>query len=273
MGHIALAFAPEDTAHLTDAKMREVTEQYMRLMGIANTPYIISRHLDKVHQHVHIAFSRVDNDGNVIDDRHDYKKNETVCKQLTLLHGLHLAKGKEHVNIDRLRKDDKAKYEIFLLMKRLLEECRSWGELQSKLSAEGVAMVIKRNPRTGVPQGISFCKGEFKYKGSKIDKSMSYSKIDRRLDQNARMTYDSGRRVSYRRWSAVATGAFTAPPNVGRRMASAVSQTAANILSQPTTPMGGHSSGGGAVYGGKRRKRWEEMTDEEKEAASRGLKI
>ena len=43
----------------------------MERMGIKNTQFFIAQHFDKEHPHVHIAFNRIDNNGNTISDRHE----------------------------------------------------------------------------------------------------------------------------------------------------------------------------------------------------------
>ena len=105
--HISLDFAHEDTPRLTDDMMAEIAREYMRRMGITDTQYIVCRHTDKEHQHLHIVANRVDNNGNTISDRNDAVRNVAVCKTLTREYGLHFAKGKEKVKRDRLRGKDK----------------------------------------------------------------------------------------------------------------------------------------------------------------------
>jgi len=55
VGHIALSFSKEDEPHLTDRAMAGIALDYMERMGIRNTQYLIARHFDKEHPHVHIA--------------------------------------------------------------------------------------------------------------------------------------------------------------------------------------------------------------------------
>ena len=110
--HISLDFAHEDTPKLTDSLMAEIAREYMKRMGIVNTQYIVCRHTDREHQHLHIVANRVDNDGNTISDRNDAIRNVAVCKALTREYGLHFSKGKVNVKRDRLRGKDKVKYQI-----------------------------------------------------------------------------------------------------------------------------------------------------------------
>jgi type IV secretory pathway VirD2 relaxase len=76
VGHIALSFKPEDAPRLTDAFMARLAEEYLELMGIRNTQFIVVRHHGTDNPHCHIVFNRVNFDGKVISDSNDFKRNE-----------------------------------------------------------------------------------------------------------------------------------------------------------------------------------------------------
>ena len=179
VGHIALSYSAEDAPKLTDEKMVQLAQEYMREMKITDTQYIIVRHQDREHPHVHIVFNRIDNNGKTISDRNDMYRNEQVCKKLKAKHGLYFAKGKEHVKQCRLREPDKSKYEIYNTVKDEIGKSRNWQQLQTKLAEKGIGIHFKYRGQTGEVQGISFSKGEYTFKGSEIDRSFSFSKLDK----------------------------------------------------------------------------------------------
>ena len=179
VGHIALSYSPVDAPKLTDGKMVQLAQEYMREMKITDTQYIIVRHQDREHPHVHIVFNRIDNNGKTISDRNDMYRNEQVCKKLKAKHGLYFAKGKEHVKQCRLREPDKSKYEIYNTVKDEIGKSRNWQQLQTKLAEKGIGIHFKYRGQTGEVQGISFSKGEYTFKGSEIDRSFSFSKLDK----------------------------------------------------------------------------------------------
>ena len=47
VGHIALSFKPEDKDKLTDGMMTKIAMEYMELMGIKDTQYLLARHFDR----------------------------------------------------------------------------------------------------------------------------------------------------------------------------------------------------------------------------------
>ena len=179
VGHIALSYSPVDTPKLTDEKMIQLAKEYMREMKITDTQYIIVRHQDREHPHVHIVFNRIDNNGKTISDRNDMYRNEQVCKKLKAKHGLYFAGGKEQVKQHRLKEPDKSKYEIYTAVKNEIGKSRNWQQLQERLAEKGITVRFKRKGQTDEIQGISFSKGEYTFKGSEIDRSFSFSKLDK----------------------------------------------------------------------------------------------
>lgn len=179
--HISLDFAHEDTPKLTDGLMAEIAREYMRRMGIVNTQYIVCRHTDTEHQHLHIVANRVDNNGNTISDRNDAVRNVAVCKALTREYGLHFSKGKVNVKRDRLRGKDKVKYQIHDAVKAALPRCGSWAELCDRLAEQGIGTSFKFDRRNDSIVGVSFTKDGLSFSGSRIDRSMGFYKLDKLL--------------------------------------------------------------------------------------------
>lgn len=184
IGHISLSFSGQDLPRLTDELMVRISREYMMKMGIRDTQYIIGRHHDKEHPHVHIAFNRIDNNGRTISDRNDRYRSERVCKELTRKYGLYFAEGKEQVNTDRLKELDRTKYELYFLLKTEVGRCGDWDTLIASLRKQGVEVRFKHKGRTDGIQGVVFGKNGYSFNGSKIDRQFSYSKITAALNRN-----------------------------------------------------------------------------------------
>lgn len=59
VGHTVLSFAPLDLLRMSNEYMHKLVLEYMEWMEIRNTQYLIVRHYDREHPHVHIVFNRV----------------------------------------------------------------------------------------------------------------------------------------------------------------------------------------------------------------------
>ncbi len=184
VGHIALSFSKEDEPRLTNRAMVSIALEYMERMGIRNTQFLIARHFDKEHPHVHIAYNRIDNDGNTISDRNERLRSTRICKELTLKYGLYMSNGKENVKRDRLKEPDKTKYELYDILKAEVGRCGNWDVLVANLKSQGVEVHFKYKGQTNEIQGIIFTKNGYRFNGSKVDRRFSYSKIDTALQRN-----------------------------------------------------------------------------------------
>lgn len=186
VGHISLSFSVQDSPKLNNEWMAQIAREYMEKMGIKDTQYIIGRHFDKEHPHIHIAFNRIDNNGKTISDRNDRFRSEKICKELTAKHGLYFADGKEKVKEHHLKEPDKTKYEIYQALKAETTRCRDWKTLLSHLKMQDIDVRFKYKGNSQEVQGIIFEKNSYLFNGSKVDRSFSYSKIDFALQQNDR---------------------------------------------------------------------------------------
>ena len=186
VGHISLSFSAQDSPRLSNKWMVKVAREYMEKMGIKDTQYIIGRHFDKEHPHIHIAFNRIDNNGKTISDRNDRFKSEKICKELTTKYGLYFANGKEKVKEYRLKEPDKTKYEIYQALKTEIARYKDWKNLLVHLKKQDIDVRFKFKSNSQEVQGIIFEKNGYHFNGSKVDRGFSYSKIDFALQENNR---------------------------------------------------------------------------------------
>lgn len=180
VGHISLNFAPEDTPKLSDRVMADIAKEYLRRMGIVNTQYVVFRHHDKPHAHVHIVYNRVDNDGNAMAGDQGFRKSARITQALTREYGLAFGKGKKKVNRPRLKGKDTAKYRIYDAVADAMKTCRGMEALKVALAAQGIGMNIVHNAE-GKAKGVVFTCDNISFAGYRIDRSMTYAKLCRSM--------------------------------------------------------------------------------------------
>lgn len=85
--HISLNFdASED---LQDDKLKEIAKTYMDQIGFGNQPYLVYRHYDSGHPHIHIVSLKVGPDGKRIDTQNIGKnQSEKARKEIEISFGL-----------------------------------------------------------------------------------------------------------------------------------------------------------------------------------------
>ena len=184
VGHIPLSFSPDDKQRMTDHFMERLVKEYMKEMKIENTQYIIVRHSNTNHPHCHIVFNRVDNDGKTISDKNDRYRNEKVCKQLKDKYNLTYGKGKENVNVQKLKGAEQTKYEIYHAVKVVLPKTMDWRQFEDALKQQGISIEYKLKGQTDEVQGVSFKKGKHSFKGSDVDRMFSYGKLNLQLSEH-----------------------------------------------------------------------------------------
>lgn len=182
VGHISLSFSPDDYDKLDDEKIAKIAKEYMRRMGIKNTQYVIFRHHDQPHPHIHIVYNRVNNEGRCIKGDTSYTKSAAITKALTRGYGLTFGKGKDKVRRERLIGKDAIKYRLYDEITAAMKESVTWDELRKLLATKGITFNFVKD-KDGSIHGMTFTdtRKNVAYAGSKIDHSLSFAKIDKQM--------------------------------------------------------------------------------------------
>ena len=186
VGHISLNFHADDKDKINDEKMVEIARKYKERMEIVDTPYIVVRHLDKDYPHCHIVFSRINNYGETISDKNDYERNKDICLDLTKEYGLHISDSKRQTNVNRLRGNEKIRYEIFNAVDAAWDDnsISTFSQFEAKLKASGVGVEYKFKRGSNEVQGIWYTRKGKRFPASKIDRRFSYGNVKAHLGKN-----------------------------------------------------------------------------------------
>ncbi|MGB3143575.1 MAG: relaxase/mobilization nuclease domain-containing protein, partial [Maribacter sp.] len=74
--------------HLENTSFYEVAKEYMEQMGYGEQPYVVVRHDDTKHEHIHIVSTTVKDDGSSINLSHDFRRNLATQKFIEKTFGL-----------------------------------------------------------------------------------------------------------------------------------------------------------------------------------------
>jgi len=95
--HITLNFDPQD--QLTNEMLQRISLAYMERIGFGDQPFLVYRHNDAAHTHVHIATVNIRPDGSRIDTHGiGWKLSEPARQQIEKEFGLVVAKGRNQSN-------------------------------------------------------------------------------------------------------------------------------------------------------------------------------
>lgn len=122
--HISLNFDPSETS-LTNEKLMQIADVYMQKIGFGAQPYLVYRHYDAGHPHIHLVSIKVKQDGSRID-MHNIGRNqsETARKEIEKMFSLVAAEGLKN-NIDKV-------------LKPINVQKVSYGKMQSKKAIAAV---------------------------------------------------------------------------------------------------------------------------------------
>lgn len=179
--HSILSFYPGENPG--DKTMVEIARKYLSEIGITNTQYVITKHTDKAHLHMHIIANMVDNNGNAIKDNWIGYRAKKAAQQLTQEFKLIPAIKKDLAltHMETLNASEANRYIIYTAISEHLPKCRNMEELELRLLKLGIETQYKFKSGTSEKQGVSFKIGEDCFKGSKVDRKYSLGNLERTL--------------------------------------------------------------------------------------------
>lgn len=180
--HAILSFYPGEKP--SDEMMKEIAQKYLKELGIVNTQYVITKHTDKAHLHMHILANMVNNDGKAISDSWIGLKGKKVAQRLTQEYKLipALEKNLRLTNLEALSQSESTKYQIYIAISENLPKCRTIEDLEARLLKLGIETQYKYKGQTQEKQGVSFKKDNVCFKGSQVDRKFSLAGLEKTFE-------------------------------------------------------------------------------------------
>ncbi|MGN6340043.1 MAG: relaxase/mobilization nuclease domain-containing protein [Ginsengibacter sp.] len=179
--HGILSFYPGEK--IEDEKMIEIAREYLQKMNVADTQFSITKHIDKNHSHLHIIANLVNNKSETIKDNWIGLRGKKIAQELTTKYGLKEAISKDLsvTHLEQLHEKEANRYIIYQAILEMIPQSRSLDNLKEKLAVKNIETLYKYKGQTKELQGISFRIGNFKYKGSEIDRKFSVKNLEKAI--------------------------------------------------------------------------------------------
>ena len=189
--HVSLNLPYEDSNKLSDEKFSNLARDYLEGMGFDENQYIVYKHFDQDHSHIHIVANRVKFSGEVVSDSQDYKRSETLIRKLEKKYNLTELVHKEESNvlskgeIEKCLRTGESPDRLVLqsIINELLKQHLTMNEFFEKLKGKKIGVKLNKSS-TGTVSGISFKYNEITYKGSKVHRNLSYNNKIQKLKPN-----------------------------------------------------------------------------------------
>ncbi|MFD2586099.1 relaxase/mobilization nuclease domain-containing protein [Croceitalea marina] len=196
--HVSLNLPPGE--NLGDREFTALAFDYLKGMGFDSNQYIIYRHTDTQHEHIHIIANRIKYSGEVVSDSKDYRRSEQLVRKLEAKYGLSTLESPElkkksgitQQEIEKAIRTGKAPIKL-VLQQRIDGAMLRSNDITSfirELKNKKVYPMFNASVTTGRVTGISFDHQGVVYKGSTLGRQYSWNNIIKHLD------YDQARDCS-----------------------------------------------------------------------------
>ena len=93
--HISLNFHTDDIHKLDKETLENITLDYLEKMGLNEVPFIVYKHNDTVHPHVHIVVSNSDYDSKIIIQKNERWISQSITRELELKYNIKQVNSKK----------------------------------------------------------------------------------------------------------------------------------------------------------------------------------
>lgn len=235
--HASISLPPGES--LSDEKWREVGESYLKRMGFdpANNQFLITRHTDQAHDHIHIVANRVGLDGKTVSDSKERWRSREALNEIEKEHGLQRISDRSRDRSTGKLADMKAR------VTDAAKNSKTPDEFRQNLSQHNIKLIEHRQS-TGRLAGVSFedtsDKGRL-WKGSAIGKEYSGKGL-----QKAGLVESSPARTQQVRQPARQPAKLVGAAKASAGKIAGVAGLPA-LPKIPTTPMGALQAAAGVV--------------------------
>ena len=180
--HTSLNFPPDE--NLSDQKITGIAKDFLFDSGFTQHQYILFRHHDADHPHVHLLVNRIGFDGSIVSDSNDYAKAEEILRRLEVMHGLRKVPSSKYTKERAITHDElemmkrtklpsvKAKLQVQL--KDILKQKLTTDQFIVALEKRRINVLFNQ-ATTGYISGISFGYEGMLFKGGSLGNDYKWS--------------------------------------------------------------------------------------------------
>lgn len=186
--HVSLAAAPGE--HLTDEQWRQIGQRYLRGMGFQDNQFVITRHTDTEHEHIHILANRITHAGEVVSDGQDYKRQEVIMREIERDFGLQRVAPSQEAERRAPTQGEieqgirtgqpSTRQQLQAICDGAAKDCRTFTDYVELLEAVGVEVIPTVQQGGAKLSGIQYRLDGVVMKGSDLGKTYAAAGIQKR---------------------------------------------------------------------------------------------
>lgn len=186
--HVSISAALGE--HLSDEQWKQVARRYLDGMGLEKNQYLVTRHMDTEHEHIHLLANRIRFDGEVTSDSYDYRRHEVIMRAIERDFGLQqLAPSKAAIRHAPTKGEieeglrtgvPSTRQRLQELCDAAASDCGSFSLYAERLHAAGVELLPVIQLAGRRMSGLSYLLDGVMMKGSDLGRGYSASGIVKR---------------------------------------------------------------------------------------------
>ncbi len=158
---------------LDDSTWCQIAQEYLKLMGFTQNPYLLVHHSDRPHDHIHIVAGRVRANGSCVSDSFDYYRNKQAVRQLEKQFKLSTPKFKYTESIPSVEELPSINYIKSTINELCQQPNLSLLELLRSLEAYEIGVSFHKTKNHKI-RGISYHHGHRRLTGTKLGKTYTW---------------------------------------------------------------------------------------------------
>ncbi len=233
--HASLSLAHKES--LDDDTWDEIAHKYLQAMGFDMNQYVVVRHTDRTHEHIHIAASRIQLDGTTVSDSWDDRRSEAVIRKLEQEYNLQSVepsweKDKHSPTTGERRQLARTGEEsVRVRLQRSLDQAThdhpTMPELIERTQQQGINVRVGYT-RTGIVKGISYQLDGVAFSGTHLGKAYTFPGLQKHRGVNYSPKRDD-KRIQKLMEQAVENPTLAVPPKQDdKRIQKLMEQTVEN---------------------------------------------
>lgn len=188
--HTSLNFSKEEMQPLDNEMLLAIAKDYLEANGFTNNQYLIFRHYDADHPHLHLLVNRISFDGSVVSDSNNYKKSEAIVRQLEKKYSLQKVLPSKHATkkapkaneVEMVFRTGKPSDKMALQEKliKIINNSGSIYDIIRQGEQQGIHFFFNQ-ASTGYVSGITYFTGNFKIKGQALGNQFKWNDLIKKI--------------------------------------------------------------------------------------------
>ena len=189
--HTSINFPREE--NLPNEAMKRIGRDYLEANGFTQHQFIMFRHHDADHPHLHILVNRIGYDGKVLSDSNDYQRSEKILRDLEGKYNLKQVNSSREAKERAMTKNElemmkrtnlpSQKMKLQVILNQVLKSKirPDTGNFIKSLESKGINVLFNQ-ATTGFVSGISYQIDGFTISGAKLGNDYKWSSIKTQIN-------------------------------------------------------------------------------------------